>query len=202
MYSLYLYFLGLSKRNTSNASEPFKDQKRSHVAVWNWIQRFGSCHIYKRKRVSAFIIDETIIQIKDRYFWLWICIEPNHKSMLGIYISEERNMSVEENFIHSLVDKYGKHTVYTDGSIWYPQTCTFLHLKDRLHSPLKKSMIERLMEYFKDRTESFDDYYPCINKQNCDLQRVYNWIKLFVYLYNAKIRNTILFKIGGEIVLT
>jgi len=59
------------------------------------------------------------------------------------------------------------------------------------------------MEYFKDRTESFDDYYyPCNNKQNCDLQRVYNWIKLFVYLYNAKIRNTILFKIGGEIVLT
>jgi hypothetical protein len=27
MYSLYLYFLGLSLRNTSNALEPFKDQK-------------------------------------------------------------------------------------------------------------------------------------------------------------------------------
>ena len=203
MYSLYLYFLGLSLRNTSNALEPFKDQKRSHVAVWNWIQRFGSCHIYKRKRVSAFIIDETIIQIKDCHFWLWICIEPIHKSVLGIYISEERNMFVAENFIHSLVDKYGKHTVYTDGSTWYPQACTFLHLKHRLHSPLEKSMIERLMQYFKDRTESFDDYYPCNNnKQNCDLQHVYNWIKLFVYLYNAKIRNTILFKIGGEIVLT
>ena len=64
MYSLYLYFLGLSLRNTANALEPFKDQKRSHVAVWDWIQRFGSCHIYsKRKRVSAFIIDETVIQI-------------------------------------------------------------------------------------------------------------------------------------------
>ena len=48
----------------------------------------------------------------------------------------------------------------------------------------------------KDRTESFDDYYPCNNnKQNCDLQYVYNWIKLFVYLYNAKMRNTILFKL-------
>ena len=31
MYSLYLYFLGLSLRNTSNALEPFKDQQRSHV---------------------------------------------------------------------------------------------------------------------------------------------------------------------------
>ena len=60
MYSLYLYFLGLSLRNMSNALEPFKDQQRSHVSVWNWIQRFSSCQIYsKRKRVSAFIIDET-----------------------------------------------------------------------------------------------------------------------------------------------
>ncbi|HEX2406671.1 MAG TPA: hypothetical protein VHJ38_05620 [Nitrososphaeraceae archaeon] len=31
------------------------------------------------------------------------------------YISEERNMLVAEKFIRSLVDKYGKHTVYTDG---------------------------------------------------------------------------------------
>ena len=36
--------------------------------------------------------------------------------MLGIYISEERNMLVAEKFIRSLVEKYGKHTVYTDGS--------------------------------------------------------------------------------------
>ena len=92
MYSLYLYFLGLSLRNTSKALVIFKDEKRSHIAVWNWIQRFGSCQIYKRKRVSAFIIDETIIQIGSQHFWLWFCIEPVHSSVLGIYISEEREI--------------------------------------------------------------------------------------------------------------
>src|ERR671919_1176563 len=178
LYSLYLYFLGLSLRNTSKALIIFRDEKRSYVSVWNWIQRFGSYQIYKRKRVSAFIIDETVIQIGNQHFWLWICIEPVHKSVLGIYISEERNMFVAENFIHSLVDKYGKHTVYTDGGTWYPPACTFLNLKHRLHSPLEKSLIERVMEYFKDRTECFDDYYPCNTKnKNCDLQHVYNWIK-------------------------
>ena len=103
MYSLYLYFLGLSLRNTSKALVIFKDEKRSHVAVWNWIQRFGSLQIYKRKRVSAFIIDETVIQIGNRQFWLWFCIEPVYSSVLGIYISEERNMFVAENFIRFLV---------------------------------------------------------------------------------------------------
>ena len=193
MYSLYLYFLGLSLRNTSKALEIFDDEKRSYVSVWNWIQRFGSLPIYKRKRVTAFIIDETVIQIGWKQFWLWICIEPINKSVLGIHISEERNMFVAENFIRSLVEKYGKHTVYTDGGTWYPQACNFLHLKHRLHSSLEKSLIERVMQHFKDRTESFDDYYPCTKNNNCDLQHVYNWIKLFIYLYNTTIRNKIPF---------
>jgi putative transposase len=67
--------------------------------------RFGSSQIYKRKRVSAFIIDETIIQIGSQHFWLWIAIEPIHSSVLGIYISEERNMLVAEKFIHSFTSR-------------------------------------------------------------------------------------------------
>ena len=78
------------------------------------------------KRISAFIIDETVIQIGNRQYWLWMCIELIHSSVLGIYISEERNMFIAEKFIRSLIDKYGKHKVYTDGDTWYPQVCTFL----------------------------------------------------------------------------
>ena len=157
MYSLYLYFLGLSLRNTSKALILFKDKQRSYVSVWNWIQRFGSCQIYnKRKRVTAFIIDETIIQIGSQHFWLWFCIEPIHSSVLGIYISEERNMIVAEKFIRSLVEKYGKHTVYTDGGTWYDEACNVLRLKHYLHSSVEKSLMERVNQYFKDRIESFD----------------------------------------------
>ena len=94
MYSLYLYFLGLSLRNTSKALEIFRDEKRSYVSVWNWIQRFAEYPIYKRKRVSVFIIDETVIQIGNQHYWLWLCIEPIHRSVLGIHISEERNILV------------------------------------------------------------------------------------------------------------
>ena len=54
-------------------------------------------------------------RVGSQHFWLWICIEPIYKSVLGIYISKERNMLVAEKFIKSLVENYGKHTVYTDG---------------------------------------------------------------------------------------
>src|SRR5688572_8242439 len=114
---LYLYFLllSLSLRNTSKALELFKDQKRSHyVAAWDWIQRFGSSHhIYNihREFLHSFIEDETIIQIgSQQHLWLWICIEPVQKSILGIYIhfsqKREKNMFVAENFIRSLVSRW------------------------------------------------------------------------------------------------
>jgi transposase-like protein len=52
----------------------------------------------KGKEFPAFIIDETVIQIGSQHFWLWICIEPVHSSVLGIHISEERNMLIAEKF--------------------------------------------------------------------------------------------------------
>jgi hypothetical protein len=42
---------------------------------------------------------------------------------------------------------------------------------------LKKSIIERAMEYLKDRTEGFDDdYYPCRKSilVDCNIVHVYN----------------------------
>ena len=103
--------------------------------------------------------------------------------MLGIYISEERNMLVAEKFIIFLVSKYGKHTVYTDGGTYYREACNVIGLKHHLHSPFEKSLMERVNQYFKDRTEGFDDYYPCMEDE-CNLFHVYNWIQFFVSMYN------------------
>ena len=73
-------------------------------------------------------------------------------------------MLVAESFLRSLIKLYGKHIVYSDGGSWYPEACNSLRLKHILHSPFEKSVIERAMEYIKDRTEAFDDYYPCRKK--------------------------------------
>ena len=76
----------------------------------------------------------------------------------------------------------------------------FLGLKHYLHTSLEKSLIEMMMECFKDRTENFDDYYPGANT-DCDLVYVYNWIKSFVYFYYNKINYMISIK-GSEFILT
>ncbi len=73
-------------------------------------------------------------------------------------------MLIAEKFIRFFISKYGKHSVYTDGCNWYDKAWNILKLKRYLHSPLEKNLMERVNQYFKDKTESFDDYYPCIKK--------------------------------------
>ncbi len=180
MYALYLYFLGLSFRNAARAIEPF--DKRSHVAIWEWVQRFSPA--YRRTRVAAYLIDETMVQVGHEQAWLWVAVEPVHMSVLGVYVSRHRNILVAETFLRSLIRLYGRHVVYSDAGPWYPDACRSLGLEHRLHSPFEKSIIERMMEYVKDRTECFDDYYPC-TRQECSLSHVYRWLGLFVSMHNA-----------------
>jgi putative transposase len=107
--------------------------------------------------------------------------------VLGIRISIERNMLVAERFIHELSAKYGKQSVSTDGGCtWYPQACKFLRLEHHLHSSFEKSIIERTIQYVKDRTECFDDYFPC-RKNKCTLEHVMRWLNLFVGMHNEMI---------------
>src|SRR5438874_9106883 len=98
-------------------------------------------------------------------------------AVLGIFLSRHRNMLVVKSFlIRSLVKVYGKHTaaVYPDcGGTWYPEACSSLGLKHKLHTCLEKGLIERgAIQYFKDRTENFDDYYPCTKSRLCNLSHV------------------------------
>ena len=155
-YGLYLYFLGLSFRNTSKALSFLKIAKISHVSIWNWIQKYKPWKYLRKRKINEYIIDETAIKAGSSEIWLWIIIEPKHKEILAIDISKERNMFVAERFLSQVVNKYGLHSVSSDGGTWYPQACRFLNINHHIHSSFEKSLIERTMQYIKDRTESFD----------------------------------------------
>jgi len=97
-------------------------------------------------------------------------------------------MFVAERFLSGLVKIHGNHPVSTDGGTWYSQACGFLKVDHHIHSPFKKSIIERTMQYIKDRTKCFDDYFPC-RKENCKLKHVLNWLNLFVTYHNKEVIN-------------
>jgi putative transposase len=65
-----------------------------------------------------------------------------------------------------------KHpSVSTDGDrTWYPQACRFLRLSHHNHSPFEKSIIERTIQYIKDRTEYLMITFHRI--KNCKLEHI------------------------------
>lgn len=93
---------------------------------------------------------------------------------------------IAEQFLKNLIKEYGKHPLSTDSGTWYPQACKFLEIEHHLHSPYEKSIIERTIQYLKDRTEIFDDYFPCC-KMNCKLKHIMNWFNLFVDHNNKEV---------------
>jgi putative transposase len=109
----------------------------------------------------------------------WVAIEPVHRTVLGVYLclktqKHAAGCRIISLFLRSLVKLYGKHILYSDGGPWYPDAYHTLGglEHNRLHSEYEKSLIiERtIVEYFKDRTEYFDDYYyPCIKHGGCDI---------------------------------
>lgn len=46
----------------------------------------------KRRKVSGFLVDETLIKVGRELVWLWIAIEPIEKVILDIRISFERSI--------------------------------------------------------------------------------------------------------------
>ena len=186
-YGLYLYFLWLPFRNAAKALSFLHIVKRSHVSIWKWIQKYKPKKMSKKRTpIQEYIIDETVIKVGSEYIWLWVAIEQKDREILAISISKERNMFVAERFLSNIVHEYGKHPVSTDGGTWYPMACKFLKLKHHIHSSFQKSLIERTMQYIKDRTECFDDYFPC-KRRKCRLKHISNWFNLFIDQHNKEI---------------
>ena len=56
----------------------------------------------------------------------------------------------------------------------------WLRLTPRICGNELKNIMERFIQYIKDRTECFDDHFPC-REPDCNMQHIWNWLKLFVY---------------------
>ncbi len=57
--------------------------------------------IEEEKKLSGFIVDETLIKVGRELVWLWIAIELIEKVILDIRISFQRSILVAERFFKS-----------------------------------------------------------------------------------------------------
>jgi hypothetical protein len=90
-YGLYLYFSALSLGRASERLYYFF--KRSHVSVWNWMQKYKPQRIsYSRRKITGYIVDETLIKAGSEHIWLWVAIEPKDKEILALTIQRKKHV--------------------------------------------------------------------------------------------------------------
>jgi transposase-like protein len=52
----------------------------------------------KRKRIYEFVVDDdTLIKVGNELVWVWVAIELKAKTILGICVSYERSMLLQNN---------------------------------------------------------------------------------------------------------
>ena len=153
-----LVFSDISLRKTSKHLLPFV--KRNPVSIWNWIKRYKPTKLWKKRRkVSELIIDEILIKVERQSVWLRIAIEPIQKVILDMRIYLHRSITCCWTASLRVDLKIWKISSFYWWRWWYmvyPQACKFLQLDHHTHSSYEKGMIERTIQYTKDRTECFN----------------------------------------------
>jgi putative transposase len=81
---------------------------------------------------------------------------------------EAANILTALTFIKRVKALYrSRMKVLTDGAQYYRTACKFLSLDHDVYDLRLRNVMERIIQYVKDRTRDFDDYIPC-RKERCD----------------------------------
>jgi len=116
----------LSLRAASRALKPLIE--RSHIALWRWLQDLAPLErLFRPRKVRCSLVDETMVKIHGEEAWVWVAYEPYQRRFLALDLCWTRSSLSAEHFLRRLVERYGRHPVYTDRAVWYPETCRSLH---------------------------------------------------------------------------
>jgi transposase-like protein len=86
------------------------DAKTCYIVEWFSINK---------SHVKVIFVDETLIQIDGKDYWLWIAYEPNVDLCLMVHISRERTIFICYQFFKELRKRFSRKLILTDDARWY-----------------------------------------------------------------------------------
>jgi putative transposase len=85
-----------------------------------------------------------------------------------VRLFEAANILTALSFIKRTKALYrSRMKILTDGAQYYRTACNFLSLDHDAYGLKARNLMERMVQYVKDRTKDFDDYIPC-KREKCD----------------------------------
>jgi transposase-like protein/DNA-directed RNA polymerase subunit M/transcription elongation factor TFIIS len=120
--ALDLYFKGVSLRKIVDHLKQFEHVNVSHVAVLKWIQKYVEVmRVYvdamKPELSRVFHADETKVNIRGQWVWLWHLMDGDTRFLLANHVSKTRNVTdAREAFQDAkTVAKVEPRVLLTDG---------------------------------------------------------------------------------------
>ncbi|MFP3228797.1 MAG: DDE-type integrase/transposase/recombinase [Nitrososphaeria archaeon] len=192
-HAVYPYFSGLSLRRAARSLGPI--MSRSHASMWRWVQRLGpalgSIGADPRE-VHRIFVDEAMVDLGGTPARIWAAFGPDPHAMLDFRVSWRGNSIDAYLFIRRLVRRYGRVPIYTDGAPWYADACRWAGAEHIVYDRPLRNLMERMVQYLKDRTEAFDDLFPVGESRLASgraFERKHNWLSAFMFMHNFVFEN-------------
>lgn len=183
--AILLYDCGMSLRKVERVLD-WIGVKRSHVAIWKWIQKFGQRLGEAGWRPAAdlpavVLLDETVVKQQGQEFTLFAAVDPETRHLLHASVAPSRNTLTTRRFLTELAVLYGRAPpiVVTDGASYGP-VFTKLGITQVVRRHSVRNRIERWIQELKRRIDTF---YASFTGH--DVATTNNWLRQFAWAWNA-----------------
>jgi putative transposase len=164
--ALDLYFKGVSLRKIVDHLKQFERVNVSHVAVLYWIQKYVALmrnyvDTLKPELSRVFHADETKVNIRGEWIWLWHLMDGDTRFLLANHVSHGRKISdAREAFREAkIVAKVDPRVLLTDGLESYgpaaekefPETIHIARIG--IQGRINNNRMERYHSTFKERSK-------------------------------------------------
>ncbi|MEM1546131.1 MAG: hypothetical protein QXP91_06700 [Candidatus Methanomethylicia archaeon] len=106
------------------------------------------------------------------------------RRILYVWVYDVANIITSLKFLKKVKTTYGSNIiVLSDGAHYYKASCRILKLKHELYGLEVRNLMERIIQYIKDRTRLFDNYIPCM-KNKCGNEHALMLMKSIAYILN------------------
>jgi len=156
VYGAYIYFRSYSSRAASDILSFIIC--RSHTSILSWSLGFLFSDRSIRRNARVLLVDDTRIRIGSRERILYIAFKPYLRRIVYMMTFDVANILTSMVFIKRVRAICGSNIIIlTDGAPYYRASCRILNLRHGLYSLEVRNLMERIIEYVKDRW-LFDNY--------------------------------------------
>lgn len=156
---------------------------RARSTVHSWVYK-ADLQPESDQNPDHVAIDETVIQLNKRQYWLYAAVDPETNELLHTRLEPTTNTVIAQHFFTRLREKHGIFNVVflTDGSHPLNDACQRHGLDFRYEKYGNRNSVERIFREMKRRTVCFSNCFS-----NAKAETVDDWLRSFSFAWNQVI---------------